>query len=168
MSKLFLKFINDMWKLNLIFFFIHSMLGVCFQVDYQAFFPSKFITQNKSKYFLSLNLDDHLQQAKKKFAPKKNFVNLNKFSELDASQAFVNHSCFNLLFQDEFQKSIEYQDFEFFYGLNPWDKKFFQRLKTNFGVWSADVEFLIGIEEACSLLNYLSGLSFIVDLEIIF
>jgi hypothetical protein len=157
-----------MWQLNLIFFFTLNLIGACFQVDYQAFFPSKLITQNKSNFFLHLNLDSHLQEAKKKFAPKKKFVKLSKFVELDVSQAFVNYLYFDLLVQDEFQDAIKYQDFEFFYGLNPWDKKFFQRIKTNFDVAIAEVEFLIGLEETCSLVNYLTGVNFIIDLQILF
>jgi hypothetical protein len=157
-----------MWQLNLIFFFTLNLIGACFQVDYQAFFPTKLITQNKSNYLLSVNLDDYLQQAKKNFALKQNFVNLNKFLELDVSQIFVNYSSFDLLLQNEYQDTINYKNFEFIYGLNPWCKKFFQRIKTNFDFVIAEVEFLVGVEENYSLLNYLAGLNFIIDLQMFF
>jgi hypothetical protein len=157
-----------MQQLNLISFFTLNLLGACFLIDNQSFFPSKLIFQAKSKVYLLSVLDDYLQEAKKKFASKQNFVNLNKFLELDVSQGFVNYSSFDLLFQDEFQDTIEYHDFEFFYGLNPWDKKLFQRFKKNVDMSNVEVEFLVGVEETCSLVNYLSDINFIIDLQILF
>ncbi len=157
-----------MQQLNLISLFTLNLLGACFLIDNQSFFPSKLIFQAKSKVYLLSVLDDYLQEAKKKFASKQNFVNLNKFLELDVSQGFVNYSSFDLLFQDEFQDTIEYHDFEFFYGLNPWDKKLFQRFKKNVDMSNVEVEFLVGVEETCSLVNYLSDINFIIDLQILF
>ena len=157
-----------MQQINLISLFTINLLGTCFVIDNQNFFPSKLIFQPKSKVFLLSTLDNYLQEAKKKFAPKQNFVNLNKFLELDVSQGFVNYSYFDLLFQDEFQDAIEYHDFEFFYGLNPWDKKLFQRFKKNVDVSNVEVEFLIGVEESYSFVNYLSDINFVIDLQILF
>jgi hypothetical protein len=157
-----------MWHLKIIIFFNLNLIGTSFQIDYLTFFPSKLMVHNKSNYFLSLNLNNHLQQAKKNFAPKQNFVNLNKFSELNFAQIFANYLYLDLLSLEEFSEVIEFTDFEFSYGLNPWDKKIFQRIKTNFDIAGAEVEFLIGVEKNYPLVNYLSGLNLIIDLEIIF
>ena len=157
-----------MQQINLISLFTLNLIGACFLIDNQNFFPSKLIFQPKSKVFLLSVLDNYLQEAKKKFAPKQNFVNLNKFSELDVSQGFVNYSSIDLLFQEEYQDSIEYHDFEISYGLNPWDKKLFQRFKKNVDIPNVEVEFSIGAEETCSLVNYLSDINFVIDLQILF
>lgn len=151
----------------LIFFFIINILGICFQLNHPTFFSSGFLFKNKHQPFSCFNIDDQIKAAKKNFEAKQKFINLHKFSELEITHSFENY-LYAKIFEQEFAASFEHDYLEILYGLNPWDHKFFQRLKTNFEISRAEVEFLIGVEETYSMVNYLSGLNLIIDLQILF
>lgn len=157
-----------MFRLYLILIFALNTLGISLQIDYPKLFPTDFLFHKTCQSFSYLDLEDHFQAAAKSFAPKQKFVNLNKFSELDISKSFVNYVYINFLEHDEFFTGIDQEKLEILYGLNPWDKKFFQRLKKNFDFSLVEISILFGLEESYSWVNYLSAINLIIDLQILF
>ena len=151
----------------LIFFFILNILGICLQLNHPTFFPSGFLFKNKHQPFSYFNIDDQIKAAKKNFKAKQKFINLHKFSELEIMHSFENYLYVKLL-EKEFVASFEHNYFELFYGLDPWDQKFFQRLKTNFNFYKSEIFILLGLEELYSFDKYLFGVNLIIDLEILF
>jgi hypothetical protein len=151
----------------LIFFFALNILATCLQPTHPTFFSTGFLSKPKYQSFAYLNIDDLINEAKKNFESKQKFVNLHKFSENEITFSFENY-LYAKIFEQEFVASFEHDYLELLYGLNPWDHKFFQRLKTNFKTPRAEVEFLIGVEETYSMVNYLSGVNLIIDLQILF
>lgn len=151
----------------LIFFFALNILATCLQPSHPTFFSTGFLSKPKYQSLSYLNIDDLINAAKKNFESKQKFINLHKFSEHELIFSFENY-LYAKIFEEEFVTSFEHDYLELLYGLNPWDHKFFQRLKTNFDISRVEVEFVIGVEETYSMVNYLSGLNLIIDLQILF
>jgi|688.fasta_scaffold631226_1 hypothetical protein len=151
-----------------IFVNILNLIGSLLQNNYTMYVKSGFLYKKNRPHFFYLESDQHIKYDKNIFKPRPRLVDLNKFSELDITKNFHNYAYLDFFEQAEIISVTNCEPLEILYGLNPWDKKFFQRLKTNFNFYKSEIFILLGLEELYSFDKYLSGVNLIIDLEILF